>query len=206
MLLVGSNMTNFPVLSLHIGGEIARTRQAVIDPENLEIIAYTLDGPIIHNDPEVGDILDLRDVREVSEQGFIVNSSDVFTTRDDVVRLDEILSLDFDLVGLKVIDQKGKKIGKIVDYTIDSGSFMVYQLIVQRPIMSSFLDPQLTINRSQIVEINDFKIVIKNSSSQVKIKKDSSKTEEDFVPNFVNPFRKPSYAPEEESSSSKISE
>lgn len=206
MLLVGSNMTNFPVLSLHVGGEIAHTKQAVIDPDNLEIVAYTLEGAIIHNDPDVGDILDLRDVREVSERGFIVDSSDVFTTREDVVKLDEILSLDFNLVGLKVVDQKGKKLGKIIDYTIDSGSFMIYQLIVQRPIMSSFLDPQLTINRSQIVEINDFKVVIKNSTSQVKIKEKKNETAEDFVPNFVNPFRKPDYIPEEKSSSSKISE
>ena len=81
------------------------------------------------------------------------------------------MSLDFNLVGLKVVDQRGKKLGKIVDYTIDSGSFMVYQLIVQRPVMSSFIDPQLTINRSQIVEIDDFKVTIKHSTSKVKVKK-----------------------------------
>ena len=193
MLLVGSKMLDFPVLSLHVGGEIARTQRAIIDPDDLKIIAYTVDGPIIHNDPEVGDILD---------------STDVFTTREDVIKLDEIMGLEFDLVGLKVVDQKGKKMGKIVDYTIDSGSFTVYQLIVQRPVMSSFLDPQLTINRSQIVEIDDFKVTIKNSTSQVKVKKPKEEVKEDFVPNFVNPFRKPDYAPsgEKADSSSKTSE
>jgi len=207
MLMVGSNMTNFPVLSLHVGGEIARTKQAIIDPEDLKIIAYTLEGAIIQNDPEVGNILDLADVRELSEKGFIVDSADVFTTRDDVVKLDEIMSLDFNLVGLKVVDQRGKKLGKIVDYTIDSGSFMVYQLIVQRPVMSSFIDPQLTINRSQIVEIDDFKVTIKHSTSQVKVKKPKEEPKEEFVPNFSNPFRKPDYAPsDDEASSSKTSE
>ena len=205
--MVGSNMTNFPVLSLHVGGEIARTKQAIIDPEDLKIIAYTLEGAIIQNDPEVGNILDLADVRELSEKGFIVDSADVFTTRDDVVKLDEIMSLDFNLVGLKVVDQRGKKLGKIVDYTIDSGSFMVYQLIVQRPVMSSFIDPQLTINRSQIVEIDDFKVTIKHSTSQVKVKKPKEEPKEEFVPNFSNPFRKPDYAPsDDEASSSKTSE
>ncbi len=199
-------MTNFPVLSLHVGGEIARTKQAIIDPENLEIKAYTLEGAIIQNDPEVGDILDLMDVREVSDQGFIVDSADVFTRREDVVKIDEIMALDFNLVGLKVVDQRGKKLGKIVDYTIDSGSFMVYQLIVQRPVMSSFLDPQLTINRSQIVEIDDFKVTIKHGESKVKVKQPEAQTKEDFVPNFVNPFRKPGYAPDEDASSSKTSE
>lgn len=205
--MVGSNMTNFPVLSLHVGGEIARTKQAIIDPEDLKIIAYTLEGAIIQNDPEVGNILDLADVRELSEKGFIVDSADVFTTREDVVKLDEIMSLDFNLVGLKVVDQRGKKLGKIVDYTIDSGSFMVYQLIVQRPVMSSFIDPQLTINRSQIVEIDDFKVTIKHSTSQVKVKKPKEEPKEEFVPNFSNPFRKPDYAPsDDEASSSKTSE
>ncbi len=200
-------MTNFPVLSLHVGGEIARTKQAIIDPEDLKIIAYTLEGAIIQNDPEVGNILDLADVRELSEKGFIVDSADVFTTREDVVKLDEIMSLDFNLVGLKVVDQRGKKLGKIVDYTIDSGSFMVYQLIVQRPVMSSFIDPQLTINRSQIVEIDDFKVTIKHSTSQVKVKKPKEEPKEEFVPNFSNPFRKPDYAPsDDEASSSKTSE
>ena len=200
-------MTNFPVLSLHVGGEIARTKQAIIDPEDLKIIAYTLEGAIIQNDPEVGNLLDLADVRELSEKGFIVDSADVFTTREDVVKLDEIMSLDFNLVGLKVVDQRGKKLGKIVDYTIDSGSFMVYQLIVQRPVMSSFIDPQLTINRSQIVEIDDFKVTIKHSTSQVKVKKPKEEPKEEFVPNFSNPFRKPDYAPsDDEASSSKTSE
>ena len=197
MLMVGSSMTNFPVLSLHVGSEVARTKQAIIDPENLKIIAYTLEGAMIQNDPEIGNILDLADVREISDRGLIVDSADVFTTREDVVKLDEIMSLDFNLVGLKVVDQRGKKIGKIVDYTIDSGSFMIYQLIVQRPVMSSFIDPQLTINRSQIVEIDDFKVVIKHSTSKVKIPK-KKEADEEFVPNFVNPFRKPDYAPSDE--------
>lgn len=205
MLLVGSNMTDLPVLSLHVGDEVAHTVRAIIDPDDLRIIAYTVDGPVVRNDPDVGDILDLSDVREVSDAGFVINSTDVLTTRNEVVKLDEVMSLEFDLVGMKVVDQKGKKMGKIVDYTVDSGSFMIYQLIVQRPLMSSFIDPQLTINRSQIVEIDDFKIVIKHSTSQVKVE---PKEEEEFVPNFVNPFRKPDYAPSDEKvdNSSDISE
>ena len=138
----------------------------------------------------------------MSDRGFIVDSTDVFTFREDVVRFDEIIKLNFDLVGLKVIDESGKRIGKVVDYTLDSSTFMVYQLIVQRPVMSSFLDPQLTINRSQIVEIDDFKVVIKNGKSEVKVrKKNEDEAPADFVPNFVNPFKKPNHALNEDNSS-----
>lgn len=210
MLLVGSKMIGSPVLSLHVGGMIASTKEAVIDPEDLRVIAYTLDGPLIKNDPEVGNMLDTEDVREVSGSGLIVDSADRFTTREDVIHFDEVMNLGFNLVGLKVVTQDGKKLGKIVDYTLDSSTFMIYQLIVQRPFMSSLLDPELTINRSQIIEIDDYKVTIKHDKAEVKVsKKEKAKEPEEFVPNFTNPFRKPVYDENDSSvddNSSNISE
>ena len=209
MLLIGSKVANMPVLSLHVGGPIAEIREAVIDPEDLKVIAYTLDGPIIRNDPEVGNILDTQDVREISGSGLIVDSADRFTTREDVVRFDKVMDLGFRLVGLKVVTTDGKKLGKIIDYTLDSSTFMIYQLIIQRPFMSSLMDPELTINRSQIVEVDDFKVTIKHDKAQVKMPKEKKKAEpEEFVPNFTNPFRKPVYTEEDsiDDSSSEISE
>lgn len=209
MLLIGSKVANMPVLSLHVGGPIAEIREAVIDPEDLKVIAYTLDGPIIKNDPEIGNILDTQDVREISNSGLIVDSADRFTTREDVVRFDKVMDLGFHLVGLKVVTTNGKKLGKIIDYTLDSSTFMIYQLIVQRPFMSSLMDPELTINRSQIVEVDDFKVTIKHDKAQVKMPKEKKKAEpEEFVPNFTNPFRKPAYTEEDsiDDSSSEMSE
>ena len=209
MLLIGSKVANMPVLSLHVGGPIAEIREAVIDPEDLKVIAYTLDGPIIRNDPEVGNILDTQDVREISSSGLIVDSADRFTTREDVVRFDKVMDLGFRLIGLKVVTTDGKKLGKIIDYTLDSSTFMIYQLIIQRPFMSSLMDPELTINRSQIVEVDDFKVTIKHDKAQVKMPKEKKKAEpEEFVPNFTNPFRKPAYTEEDsiDDSSSEISE
>ena len=202
MLVIGSTMIGNSVLSLHIGGSIGVTKSAVIDPENLNIIAYTVDGPIIKNDSEVGNVLDVNDVRELSTEGLIINSADVLVKREDVIRVDEVMKLNFNLVGLKVVTKDGKKIGKVVDYTFDSNSFMVYQLIVQRPIgFASINDPHLTINRSQIVEIDDYTVTIKHDKEQVKVveKKNKKAEAEEFKPNFVNPFRKPSYAPDEAS-------
>ncbi len=208
MLLVGSKMIGAPVLSLHVGGPVANTKKAIIDPEDLRVIAYTLEGPIIRNDPDVGDMLDTQDVREISESGLIVDSTDRFTTREDVIRFDKVMELGFDLVGLKVVTQDGKKLGKIVDYTLDSGTFMIYQLIVQRPLINSLLDPELTINRSQIIEVDDYKVTIKHEKAQVKVEKSKNDEPEEFVPNFTNPFRKPAYTDEDsiDDSASEISE
>lgn len=194
MLVIGSNLINFPILSLHVGGEVARTVAPVIDPESLSVIAYETDGADI-DDPEAGNILMINDIREFSDDGFIVDSTDRFVEREDVVKLDKVMDLEFKLVGLKVVTKDGKKLGKVIDYTLDSGSFSIFQLIVQRPLLDSFIDPELTINRSQIVEIDDYKITIRHEREKVKISKKSK--EKEFVQNYVNPFRKPRYSDED---------
>ena len=206
MLLVGSKLIGAPVLSLHVGGQVAVAKSAVIDPEDLRVIAYTLDGPLVRKDPEVGDILDTQDVRELSPDGLIVDSTDRFVTREDVIRFDKVMGLNFNLIGLKVVTQDGKKLGKVIDYTIDSETFMIFQLIVQRPFVSSLIDPELTINRSQIIEIDDYKVTIKHDKAEVKVKKEKKSEPEEFVPNFTNPFRKPAYNEDPADNSSNISE
>lgn len=194
MLVIGSNLIDFPILSLHVGGEVARTVTPVIDPESLSVIAYETDGADI-DDPEAGEILMINDIREFSDDGFIIDSTDRLVNREDVIKLDKVMDLDFKLIGLKVVTKDGKKLGKVIDYTLDSGSFSIFQLIVQRPFFDSIIDPELTINRSQIVEIDDSKITIKHGREKVKISKTSK--EKEFVQNYVNPFRKPRYSEEE---------
>ena len=199
MLVVGSNLVDYPVLSLHLGGLLSHTVKPIIDPESLAVIAYTLNEREI-DDPEVGNILMIEDVREFSDNGLIVDSSDRLVTREDVIKLDKIMELEFDLIGLKVVTKDGKKLGKVIDYTLDSGTFSIFQIIVQRPFLDSLVDPELTINRSQIVEIDDEKITIKHDKQKVRLPKADSK--KDFVPNYVNPFRKPNYSEEDKAESS----
>jgi len=188
MLVVGSRLLGYPVLSLHVGGEIARTVEPVIDPEGLKIIGYVLDGPLIRG--EVGEILDISSVREFAPTGMIVDSIDEFVNRLDVVRIDKVMGLNFRLVGLKVVTEDGENLGKISDYTLDTKSFAIYQLIVRRPTLKSLIDPELTINRSQIVEVDDYKVVVKNEKEKVSMKVAAK----DFKPNFVNPFAEPQFS------------
>ena len=139
MLVHASELENFPVLSLQVGGEIARCKKAIINPDELSVAAYTLN--VLSMDEDLGgDILSVEDVREFSPNGLIVDSGSRFVSRSDVVRLDKMMSLGFDLIDHKVVSESGKKIGKIKDYTIDTKTFVIYQIIVDRPILKSFIE------------------------------------------------------------------
>ena len=185
MLVNSERLLNCPVLSLHVGGMIAKTNEIIIDPNDLKIAAFRLEGPQIGGD--VGDYLQENRIREYSSMGMVVDSLDDFVDANDVVSLQKILGLNFSLVGMKVVTKKGTKLGKVSDYTVNTEGFMVQQLIVQRPIMKAFLDPELVIGRSEVVEINDHAIVVRDEESKIR----ANATKEDFVPNFVNPFREP---------------
>lgn len=185
MLVLGSRLVGAAVMSVHVGGEVARTKAAIVDPSGLKVIGYDLTGSLMRGVKE--DIMRTEDVREYGRLGFIVDSRDEFVARGDVVRIDEVLGLNFDLVGLKVVTKKGKKLGKVSDYLVDTGDFLVAKIIVQRPLAKSLLDPELTIDRAEIVEVDDYRIVVKDEEAKLKAKEAKAV----FIPNFVNPFREP---------------
>ena len=195
MLINNSRLVGCPILSLHVGGRIARVTETLVDPDTLKIIACRVDGPLVGK--EVGEILPMSSIREFSRLGMIVDSADEFVEPDDIIRIKNLLQLNFSLLGLKAETKKGHKLGKVADFTVEPESWQIQQLIIQRPMMQSFLDPELMVARSQISEINDYKVIIKDSTAKAKSKAKAPAT--DFSPNFINPFRKPDFANESDS-------
>lgn len=187
MLVRGSKLIGCPILSLHVGSRIAAVKQLIIDPDNLKIIACQVEGPLVGR--EVGEILPMDSVREFSRMGMIVDSADEFVESDEIIRVRDVLKLNFTLNGLKVETKKGSKLGKVIDFTVEPESWQVQQLIVQRPFVKSLFDPELTISRTQVVEVTDYKIIVKDGESKAKAPATTT-----FSPNFINPFREPDFA------------
>jgi sporulation protein YlmC with PRC-barrel domain len=186
MLVNGSKLPNCPVLSLHVGGPIARTEFPIVDPNNLKVIGFTLSGPMIRGD--VGNILDSNDIREFSKIGMIIDSIDDFISEEDAIKIGKVLKLKFNLIRLRVETKKGTRLGKVIDYTVDSETMVVQQIIVKRPFLKAIDDPELIISRREIVEITDEKIIIKDEEDKLR----KRAVNQDFIPNFVNPFREQS--------------
>ncbi|MBR0430958.1 hypothetical protein IJJ05_01550 [Candidatus Saccharibacteria bacterium] len=184
MLIYASRLLGAPILSVQAGGAIGYVSEPIVDPDNLKIIAFRVDGPLLKKSNT--NILDISSVREYSNYGLVIDSIEELVEKNDVIKIKKIIDLNFNLINLKVETKKGSHLGKVSDYTITSEDFIVQQIIVKRPIMKSLIDPELTISKKEIVEITDYKIIIKDEE---KILKEKS-TKEEFIPNFVNPFRK----------------
>lgn len=182
MLVYASKLIGTPILSMQAAGAIGAVTGFIVDPNDLKTLAfYVSGGPIKNNN-----ILAIKSIREYSKYGCVIDSIDDLAEKDDIVKISKIIDLNFDLNGLKVETKKGTKLGKVIDFTLTAGDFIVQQIVVSRPLAKRLLDPELIIPRSEIVEITDYKIIVKDEEKTIKKKAETT----EFIPNFVNPFRK----------------
>lgn len=178
MLVNAPDLIDTPVLSLQTGVVLAKLKAAIINPHNLTIIAYEVAGEKLDYNPS---FLRIADVREVSPIGFIIDSSEEFVILDDIVKQKSLFELQFSLENKQVLNENRQKIGKVLSYNLELDGFAIQQLVVKRPLLKSFNDGELIVHRSQVVEITDHAIVIKEKS-ETKSRAITSKT-------YANPFR-----------------
>lgn len=190
MLILGSRLIHTPIMSLQTGTRLAHTAKPIIDPANLRIVAYEVEGPLLAENPS---FMRTADIREYGRLGMIIDSNDELIGLDDVIHIKQLVELKFPLIGLQVIDDQKRKLGKVDDYTLDTGDFLIQQINVRRGLIKGITDTGFLVNRSQIIEINNNAIIVKSPSV-----KSVEPVMQAIRGEFVNPFRnhKPQPKPE----------
>lgn len=183
MLIWKERLDACPIMSLQTGAQLGVVDKPILDPRELKIVAFYVSGPHIEQQPA---ILHADDVREFGSLGMIVNDSENIMALDpELVRLQEILSYNFELIGMRVIDTAQKKLGKVADYVVDSTDFSILKFNVKAPMLHVGGAGDLLISRQQIREINDDHIVVAAPTV------DAPGAEHPQLPAFENPFRRP---------------
>lgn len=192
MLLPINRFIGAPLVSLQAEAVIAHTGEPIIDPRKLIVVGFYVGPQAKKQTPQV---IHTSDIREVSHLGLIIDSAEDIMPLDDLVRLQEIINFGFELIGIPVVDEQGKKYGKVSDYSIDPKSFYVQQLFTQQSLLRSFGSLSKIIHRTQIISITNEKIVIKSAAIKEEV-------ENSVRSAVVNPFR---HAPQPGNQSSAVS-
>jgi sporulation protein YlmC with PRC-barrel domain len=158
-------LINRPVLSLRINRQVATTLSAIINPDNLKIEGFYCQD----NQTRKQLILVSQDIRDVLSQGLVVNDQDVLSEPGDLVRLEKLLQLNFQLIGKAVETTSKQKIGKVSDYAVEVQTLYIQKLYVSQSVFRSFSGGNLGVDRSQIVEITDKRIVINDLEAKVPV-------------------------------------
>ena len=155
-------LLNRPVMSLRTGSQIATALAPVINPNNLKVEGfYCVDR---FSNEEL--ILLNQDIRDVVPQGLAVNDHDVLIEANDLVRLKDILAMRFELIGKPIQTVGGKKVGKVSDYAAETSSMYIQKLYAGQSILKNFTGGSLSIDRSQIHEITNKRIIITELESR----------------------------------------
>jgi len=163
MLQLSSMLLDRPVMSLRTGTQVASTVAAIINPNNLKVEGFYCQDNVSRRQL----VLLSQDIRDILPQGVVVNDHDVLSEPDELVRLHKVLELSFELLGKHVVTTAGHKVGKVNDYAVDTSGMFVQKLYITQSLFKSLAGGNVGIDRSQIVEITDKKIVIHDTLQKV---------------------------------------
>jgi len=166
MLQLSASLINQPVMSLRTGAPIATTTAAIINPNNLKIEGFYCQEKASKDQL----VVLYQDIRDVIAQGIVVNDHEALTRPDELVRLKDIMELNFELLGKPVVTASKEKIGKVNDYATETTTMYVQKLYVGQPLLKSLAGGSLSVERTNIIEITNRKIVIQDPLQPTKLK------------------------------------
>ncbi len=156
MLQLSASLINKSVLSLRTGTPIALVTAVIFNPNNLKIEGFYCTDR--YDKREL--ILLYQDIRDVLKQGYVVNDHEVLVEPTELIRLKDVLELNYELIGKHVETISKQKVGKVSDYAVETETMFVQKIYASQSILKSFTGGSLSIDRTQINEITPKRIII----------------------------------------------
>lgn len=156
MLQLSTALLNKSIMSLRTGQPIASITAAIFNPNNLKIEGFYCQDR--YDKKEL--ILLYQDIREVLPMGYVVNDHEVLVEPTDLIRLKEVLEINYELIGKPVQTIGKQKVGKVSDYATETETMYVQKLYVSQSIFKSLTGGSLSIDRTQINEVTPKRIII----------------------------------------------
>jgi sporulation protein YlmC with PRC-barrel domain len=165
MYILASVLKELPVISLQTGEAVATVTEPVFDPGDLSVVAVLCSA----GRGSSSKVLMMRDVRQVATDCLIVDSDEELADSDDVVRLKSLLTSQLKPIGLPVVTDLGRKLGSVEDYTINLETARLQKLYIRQSIIRSWLGSSLIIDRTQIIDVNQQHIVVRDASVKAPV-------------------------------------
>ncbi len=156
MLQLSKSLLNRSVMSLRTGQPIATAVEPIINPNSLKIEGFYCSDRFSKGTL----VLLYQDIRDIIAQGFVVDDHDVLTEPEELVRLKSVMDIGFVLIGKAVETVSKEHIGKVSDYAVEIETMYIQKLYVSQNVFKNFTGGNLGIDRNQINEITDKKIII----------------------------------------------
>lgn len=161
MLVLASQINEAPILSIRNGHTVAKAGEMLIDADKFAVAAvYCRSGGWRGS----SHVLLLRDIREYSRSGLIIDSLEDIEDIGEIVRLSDMADRNYQILGKSVVTENGTKLGKVEDYSIDTVNSQIQKLYIKPSLLKNLMVNNLVIDRSNIVSFDDKHIVVSDAS------------------------------------------
>jgi len=143
-------------MSLRTGQQVGTTLEPIINPNNLKIEGFYCSDRFSKQEL----VLLYQDIRDIIAQGFVVDDHEALTSPEELVRLKAVLSIDFKLIGKPVVTVSKERVGKVSDYATELETMYIQKIYISQSMLKSLTGGNLGVDRNQINEITDKKIII----------------------------------------------
>jgi sporulation protein YlmC with PRC-barrel domain len=153
MLRLLSTILDHRVIAQREARPIGKIKEIVFDPAKGKLVAYRLDTK-----PEY---LSTVDVLGYLDDALVVPDQHVLQAEDDLVRVKQLAGNRTGLIGLKVISDKGKRLGSVGDAEIDTDGHFLAKIHVRPGWWQRLFTHALIIPREQIVKLTPDRVVVR---------------------------------------------
>ena len=161
MFILASQLKDHPIISLQNGQVVAVAGDLLIDSATLTVAAvYCHSGGW----KKETNVLMMRDVRQVAREGLVIDSLEDIEDVAEIVRLKVIIESGFRLMGIAVINESGDHLGHVEDFTVHLESYKVQKLYLKQSLLKNLLLNNLVIDRSNILEVTNQHIVVRDAT------------------------------------------
>lgn len=155
MLSLYSKVINCPVIELKTQTQIGVVDDLVLHKTKLEVHAVTLKKSSLFDFNEAQVVIN-TDIVEINSKAVIVNNPDSIVPLSEAIRIKEAIDDKYYGIYQKVVSTKGKTIGMVYDYLVDSSSQKIVKIYC-RTLFNEKIIPS-----SSVIKMEGKKIFIKD--------------------------------------------
>ncbi len=127
MFIEARKLIGLPVAAIDSGSKIGVVSKVVVEPQNGNLLGFMVKSGGLFSESKA---LATIDVFEWDPNGLVTRTIDNLVPPAEIVRLNEILKINFDLLDLKAKTEAGKNLGQVENFLVDSatGTVVKYYL------------------------------------------------------------------------------
>jgi uncharacterized protein YrrD len=157
MLYEATTITGLPIISLDSGQVLGSVADIIIDPENGKILGITSGSGFFNKSKKA---LAFNDIFELNHEAVLTRDDESLVNIDELVRIKNVIGQKIYLIGSKVVNEEGKRLGRVADFIINADLGILSKIYVENSLHKRYFEDTLVIPAKKIISIERKKIIV----------------------------------------------